>query len=123
MNTSEELLINLSCFSFCVNKLLLKVQSIATHQKELNYSTSAVDLYGPGVCILYFSTVMSLNGYLPALSVNMSLTSTESSVSLKSVPTSRDDCENYLSWSIKVRHLMRAKGIFGLCDAQDSVSK
>ena len=53
----------------------------------------------------------------------MSLTSTESSVSLKSVPTLRDDCENYLSWSIKVRHLMRAKGIFGLCDAQDSVSK
>ena len=53
----------------------------------------------------------------------MSLTSTESGVSLKSIPTLRDDCGNYLSWSIKVRHLMRAKGIFGLCDEQDPVSK
>ena len=53
----------------------------------------------------------------------MSLMSTESSVSLKSVPTLRDYCENYLSWSIKVRHLMRYKGIFGLCDEEDPVSK
>ena len=49
--------------------------------------------------------------------------STESSVSLKSVPILRDDCDNYLSWSVKVRHLMRAKGIFGLCDVEDPVSK
>ena len=42
---------------------------------------------------------------------------------LKSVPVLQDSGKNWLHWSTRVKHLLRARGLFGLVDPEDPVAK
>ena len=42
---------------------------------------------------------------------------------LKSVPILQDSGKNWVQWSTRVRHLLRARGLFGLVDPNDPVAR